>query len=200
MTLALLADLAQILAEAFLEPDADLKESLERVLASDPGPALAKPLRRMVKHSLGPTDQAVEYARLFLQARDSEVVHLFESVQARGHHMAPEILLPLQAIYEAADLSVQEALATPPDHLGLELACLGYLLAQVIEGEPADPAPILHLARRLLDDHLEPFLRQVGAQLPQVSARPYYLAASDLASVLVVEVRKALVEIQPTAC
>lgn len=195
MSLALLADLAQILAETFLEPDADLKEGLEQLLESGPAPVLAEPLGRMVQHSLNREDQPVEYARLFLHAKDADVVHLFESVQARGHHMAPEVLGPLQAIYEAADITLQEDVITPPDHLGLELACLSYLLGQVVEGDLAERDASIELAQRLLRDHLQPFVQTIAEQLPQISAHPYYQAASDLAGALLGESSKALAEI-----
>ncbi len=195
MSLALLADLAQILAEAFLEPDADLKEALEDLLNGDPSPSLAEPLARMARNTLALQDQAVEYTRLFLQARDTDVVHLFESVQARGHHLAPEVLEPLGAIYDEADISIQEELSVPPDHLGLELACLSYLLGQVIEGDLAERQRFAELARRLLGAHLKPLVKVVAEQLPQVSAHTYYLAASDLAAALLPETEKALAEI-----
>lgn len=195
MSLALLADLAQILAEAFLEPDADLREGLEQLLDGCPSPALAAPLGRMAASALAPGAQPVEYARLFLQARDTDVVHLFESVQARGHLMAPEVLEPLKAIYDEADISIQEDLAVPPDHLGLELACLSYLLGQIIEGDLVERTRFLELARRLLRDHLRPFVAEVAEQLPQVQAHPYYLAAVELASALIAEIEKALAEI-----
>ena len=194
MTLALLADLCQTLAEAFLEPGADLGEDLRALLDRGPGPALAGPLDRMVRNGLGEA-QAVEYARLFLHARDTDTVHLFESVQARGHHLAPEVLGPLQALYDAADLSPQEDLGLPPDHLGLELACLGHLLGQVAEGSPAERARVAELARRLIREHLRPFAARVAGQLPRVQAHPYYLAASDVASALWPEAEKALAEI-----
>ena len=93
MTIALLADLAQILAEAFLEPGADLKEGLAQLLDGCSDPALSDPLTRMARNGLNTEEQPVEYTRLFLQARDTDIVHLFESVQARGHHMAPEVLV-----------------------------------------------------------------------------------------------------------
>jgi TorA maturation chaperone TorD len=195
MTLALLADLAQILAEIFLEPNAQLKEGLEELLNDDPDPPFAEPLRRMVEHTLAPQDQSAEYARLFLHAKDTDTVHLFESAQARGHLMAPEVLGPLQAIYDEADISLQEDLTIPPDHLGLELACLNHLLGQVIEGDPARRLRYMELAQRLIRDHLRPLTAAVGEQLPQVVARPYYLAASQLAAALLQEVDKALAEI-----
>ena len=192
MTLTLLADLAQILAEAFLESDADLKEGLGELLRGGPSPSLADPLRRMAEHALGSTNQAVEYARLFLHAKDTDIVHLFESVQARGHHMAPEVLGSLRAIYDEADISLQEDLATPPDHLGLEFACLSYLLGQVVEGDLAERARFVALAQRLIRDHLRPLVALVVEQLPLVAAGPYYLAASQLASALLPEVEQAL--------
>ena len=195
MTLALQADLAQILAEAFLEPDADLKAGLQELLNNGPSPALAEPLRRMAECTLAPEEQPVEYARLFLHAKDTDIVHLFESVQARGHHMAPEVLEPLKAIYDEADISIQEDLGVPPDHLGLELACLSYLLGQVIEDDLTERPGWVALAQRLLREHLRPFVATVAEQLPQVSAHPYYLAASELASALLSETEKALVEI-----
>jgi TorA maturation chaperone TorD len=192
MTLALLADLAQILAEAFLEPDAELKEGLEELLSDLPDPSLEEPLRQMAKTTLSAEEQPVEYARLFLHAKDTDTVHLFESVQARGHQMAPEVLGPLQAIYDEADISVQEDLAVPPDHLGLELACLSYLLGQVIEGDLTERQRHMELAQRLIQDHLRPFTRMVAEQLPKVAAHPYYLAAARLAEALLPEVGKEL--------
>jgi TorA maturation chaperone TorD len=194
MSLALLADLAQILAEAFLEPDGDLKDGLDELLNNGPCPSLAEPLGRMAAHTLSPQDQPVEYARLFLHAKDTDVVHLFESVQARGHHMAPEVLGPLMAIYDEADISLQEDLAVPPDHLGLELACLSFLLGEVIEGDLAERPRFVELAQRLIRDHLRPLAATVAAQLPQVAAHPYYQAASELAVALLPEAEKALVE------
>jgi TorA maturation chaperone TorD len=194
MSLALLADLAQILAEAFLEPDADLKEGLGQLLDGCPGPSLASPLARMVEHALPPQDQPVEYARLFLHAKDTDTIHLFESVQARGHHMAPEVLEPLKAIYDEADITLQEDLGIPPDHLGLELACLSYLLGQVIEGDLAERVRFVELAQRLLREHLRPFVTVVAEQLPQVQAHPYYQAAGELAGALLPETEKALAE------
>lgn len=195
MTLALLADLAQILAEAFLEPDADLKEGLGQLLDGGPSPSLASPLSRMAQATLPPAEQAVEYARLFLHAKDTDTVHLFESVQARGHHMAPEVLGPLKAIYDGADISLQEDIGIPPDHLGLEFACLGYLLGQILEGDPAEAPRLAGLARQLIRGHIAPLVKVVGEQLPQVEAHPYYLAGADLAAALLPEVDKALSEI-----
>jgi len=195
MSLALLADLAQILAEAFLEPDADLKEGLERLRDGCPSSALAAPLGRMASSAPGAQDQPVEYARLFLHARETDTVHLFESVQARGHLMAPEVLEPLKAIYDDADISLQEDLAIPPDHLGLELACLSYLLGQAIEADPDEYLRLMELARRLIREHLRPFVAVVAEQLPQVQAHPYYLAAAELATALLPEAEKALAEI-----
>jgi len=194
MSLALLADLAQILAVVFLEPDADLKEGLGELLNSGPSPSLADPLRRMEANALASTDQPVEYARLFLHAQDTDTVHLFESVQARGHHMAPEVLDPIRAIYDEADISLQEDLGVPPDHLGLELACLNYLLTQAIEGDLAERPHFVELAQRLIRKHLLPFTAAILLQLSQVAAHAYYLAAAELAVALLPEVDKALVE------
>ncbi len=195
MSLALLADLTQILAEAFLEPDADLKEGLEELLSGCSSPDLTEPLGRMVAQALAPQDQPVEYARLFLHAKDTDTVHLFESVQARGHHMAPEVLGPLKAIYDAADITIQEELGIPPDHLGLELACLSYLLGQVIEGDLAERPRFVELSQRLLREHLRPFTAVVAEQLPGAASHPYYQAASDLAVALLPEVERELAEL-----
>lgn len=195
MPLALLADLSQFLAEAFLEPDADLKEGLEQLLIGCASPALAEPLSRMVQHALDATEQPVEYARLFLHAKDTDAVHLFESAQARGHLMAPEVIDPLQAIYDEADIGIQEDLAVPPDHLGLEFACLSYLLGQLIEGDLAEGPRYLELAQRLIQEHLRPFVALVAEQLAQVEAHPYYMAAGDLAVALLPETEKALAEL-----
>jgi TorA maturation chaperone TorD len=195
MTLALLADLAQILAEVFLEPDADLKEGLEELLIDLPSPSLAEPLSRMAEQTMARQDQPVEYARLFIHAKDTDTVHLFESVQTRGHLMAAEVIGPLQAIYDEADISVQEDLAVPPDHLGLELACLSHLLGQVIEGDLTEQPRFAELAQRLLLEHLRPLAVAVAKQLPQVAAHPYYLTASELTLALLKEVDEALATI-----
>lgn len=192
MSLALLADLTQILAEVFLEPDADLNTDLALLREGEVSPALAEPLGRMVENPLDATIQPVEYARLFLHAKDTDTVHLFESVQARGHHMAPEVLVPLKAIYDEADISLQEDLGIPPDHMGLELACLSFLLGEVIEGDLAERERLLALAQRLLREHLRPFVAAVAEQLPQVQAHAYYLAAAELALALLLEVQRAL--------
>ena len=195
MSLAQLADLAQILAEVFLEPDAELQEGLEALLQAAPGPLLSEPLARMVAQGLPAEDQPVEYARLFLHPKDTEAIHLFESVQARGHHLAPELLASLKAIHDAAEIAIQEDLGIPPDHLGLELACLSYLLSQVIEADPDERLRFVELAQRLLREHLHPLLTAVAARLPRASAHPYYQAASDLAGALCSESGKALAEI-----
>ncbi len=187
MTRAQLADLFEILSETFLEPGADLREPLGRLLASRPGGALEDRLRRMAGAVLDPESQAVEYARLFLHSREADVVHLYESVQARGHLMAPDILDPLKALYDAADLSVREGLGVPPDHLGLELACLAYLLRQAEEAPEARD-----LALTLVREHLAPLADAVAAQLPRIQPHPYFQAAADLAREGVAEAGRAL--------
>ena len=192
MSLALLADLTQILAEVFLEPDADLNTDLALLREGEVSPALAEPLGRMVENPLDRAAQPVEYARLFLHAKDTDVVHLFESVQARGHHMAPDVLVPLKAIYDEADISLQEGLGIPPDHLGLEFACLNFLLVQVIEGDLSETARFVTLAQRLIREHLLPFTQAVAKQLPLVEAHAYYLAATELALTLLLKVQGAL--------
>ena len=199
MSLATLADLSQLLAEVFLEPDIDLGDDLREALAQLQGeggsPTLLEPLARMAGSGLDLSAQPVEYARLFRHALTTDTIHLFESAQARGHLMAPAVIGPLQAIYDEADIAVQEDLATPPDHLGLELACLSYLLGQVVEGDLADRAAFVELAQRLLREHLQPFTAAVAEQLPQVAAHAYYLGAAELAVALVDEAGKALAEI-----
>lgn len=186
MALAFLAELSEVLAEVFLEPDAEPNERLGQLLDSGPGPSLVGPLRRMAEAIQDPEAQAVEYARLFMHSREADVVHLYGSVQARGFLMAPEVLGSLKEIYDGADISPQEDLLVPPDHLGLELACLGYLLEQLAEPDLASvEQERLHgLARRLIREHLEPLLRAVNTQLPQIQAHAYYLGAAELAQAL----------------
>ena len=187
MTLALLAELSETLAEVFLEPGADLNERLGQLLSSGPGPSLYAPLRRMADARQDSESQAVEYARLFMHSREADVVHLYGSVQARGFLMAPEILGPLKEIYDGADISPQEDLLIPPDHLGLELACLGYLLEQLEDAEAAEPSErerLTALALRLIREHLEPLVRAVATQLPRIQAHAYYQGAAELAQEL----------------
>ena len=186
MALALLAELSETLAEVFLEPDADLNGRLGQLLSSGPGPSLYAPLKRMADVVQDTEAQAVEYARLFMHSREADVVHLYGSVQARGFLMAPEVLGSLKEIYDGADISPQEDLFVPPDHLGLELACLSYLLEQLAEPdlENAERERLRSLARRLLREHLDPLVRAIGTQLPQIHAHAYYLGAAELAQAL----------------
>ena len=183
MALALLAELSETLAEVFLEPDADLNGRLGQLLSSGPGPSLYAPLKRMADAIQDTEAQAVEYARLFMHSREADVIHLYGSVQARGFLMAPEVIASLKAIYDEADISPQEDLLIPPDHLGLELACLGYLLEQLAEPdlEAAERERLRSLTRRLVREHMDPLVRAVSTQLPQVHAHAYYLGAAELA-------------------
>ena len=195
MSLATFADLAQLLAEVFLEPDTDLGPDLEAAMAASDGlsPALREPLAQMVAAPLNDQDRAVEYARLFLHALEGDPVHLFASVQARGHHQAPDVLGPLQAIHDEADLSLQDDLGVPPDHLGLELACLSAILGQSLDApDPAEEARLQALALRLLREHLRPLTDAVARQLPSAAPAPYFQAAADLVVALLDELDREL--------
>lgn len=195
MTLALTADLAQLLAEVFLEPDTDLGPDLEAALAASGGlpPALQQALAQMVAAPLADQDRSVEYARLFLHALEGDPIHLFASVQARGHHQAPDILGPLKAIHDEADLSLQDDLGVPPDHLGLELACLSAILGQSLEAsDPVEEERLQALALRLLQEHLRPLTAAVSRQLPSVAPAPYFQAAADLVAALLDELEREL--------
>lgn len=195
MSLATFADLAQLLAEVFLEPDLDLGPDLAAALAasSDLPPALQEPLARLVAAPLDDQDRSVEYARLFLHALEGDPVHLFASVQARGHHQAPDILGPLKAIHDEADLSLQDDLGVPPDHLGLELACLSAILGQALDAsEAAEEQRLQALALRLLREHLRPLSAAISRQLPSATPAPYFQAASDLVAALLDDLDRAL--------
>lgn len=193
MALPFLSDLAQLLAEAFLEPEAELQERAGALRADAPA-AAASLLGALAAVPRDTEAQAVEYTRLFLHGRDHEPIHLFESVQTRGHHLAPDILERLKAIYDGADISLQEGLAVPPDHLGLELACLGYLLAEAHQGDLAKRKAHAALAQRLIQDHLAPLVASVRTHLPHLAPAPAYAAAASLASLLLAESMKALAE------
>ena len=195
MTLALMADLAQLLAEVLLEPDTDLGPDLEAALAASDGasPALQEPLARMVASPLSGQDRPVEYARLFLHALEGDPVHLFGSVQARGHHQSPDILGPLMAIHDEADLSLQDDLGVPPDHLGLELACLSAILGQALDAsDPAEEERLQALALRLIREHLRPLTDAVARQVPSAAPAPYFQAAADLVVALLDELDREL--------
>ena len=195
MTLALMADLAQLLAEVFLEPDTDLGPDLEAALAASDGlsPALRGPLAQLVAAPLNDQDRSVEYARLFLHPLEGDPVHLFASVQTRGHHQAPDILGPLKAIHDEADLSLQDGLGVPPDHLGLELACLSAILGQSLEApDPVEEERLRALALRLIREHLRPLSDAVARQLPSAAPAPYFQAAADLVAGLLDELDREL--------
>ncbi len=195
MSLATFADLAQLLAEVFLEPDTDLGPDLEAALGSGDGlpPALQAPLAQMVAAPLNDQDRPVEYTRLFLQALEGDPVHLFASVQARGHHQAPDILGPLKAIHDEADLSLQDDLGVPPDHLGLELACLSAILGQSLDAsDPVEEERLQALALRLLREHLHPLSAAVSRQLPSAAPAPYFQAGADRVAALLDELEREL--------
>jgi TorA maturation chaperone TorD len=93
--------------------------------------------------------------------------------------MAPECLEDLRSILREADIRLRPDLSIPPDHLGLELEILAYLLAGLNDQPPAGAGagPWANLLRRLLGSHLLPFAHDFVPKLEAASPHPYFGAA-----------------------
>lgn len=179
-----LSQVLSLLAEVFLEPEADIKVRLLELLArwEEDGltpPGIQAPLRAMVAHCPGPRDQAVEFVRLFLHGTAAATVHPYESVQMRGSLMAPECVDDLRDLYGAAGVQPRQSMHLPPDHLGMELDFLAYLLNRVASSRRREREQFRSLAVHLLRDHLLPFATTFGAKLSSADPHPYFAGAGE---------------------
>ena len=173
-----------LLAEVFLEPEGDIKVRLQDLLSVGPGEreaddGLIRPLTAMVHECPTAREQAVEFVRLFLHGPNGATVHPYESVQLRGTLMAPECVDDLRALHEAAGVRPRAGSKVPPDHLGLELDFLAYLLGHASEGSEVEREKFRGLAGRLLRDHLRPFTEGFTGQLAKAQPHPYFAAAGE---------------------
>ena len=178
MVLESLAGVIELLSEVFLDPEADVKLRA-RALADDASlPAgLREALRELAEASGNPREQSVEYVRLFLHGTTGATVHPYESVQLKGRLMDPDVLGNLKALFARADIRPRADLAMPPDHIGLELELLGYLLRCARTGGAEETEA---LARDFMAAHVAPFSAALAAALDGAEPGRYYGTAGKV--------------------
>ncbi len=178
-----LSSVFSLLSEVFLEPEADVKVRLGEVLAfcpvNCPGlEGLPKALQGMIENCEPPNGQAMEFVRLFLHGNGNATVHPYESVYTHGHLMAPECLDDWRALHEEVGIHPRGTLHVPPDHLGLELEFLAYVLSRIAsEGDHAESQRVRAAAETALRRHLVPFSRRFVARLSGAGPSTYYASA-----------------------
>lgn len=173
-----------VLSEVFLEPEADVKVRLSEILARCPSycaslKGLEAALAGMEKHCGPSQSQAVEFVRLFLHGSGNATVHPYESVYTHGRLMAPECMEDLRALHEAADIRPRTGVSLPPDHLGLELEFLAFVLVRATESEASEAQRWQGIAETLLRRHLVPFGRHFVMRLGEARPHPYYAYAGE---------------------
>jgi TorA maturation chaperone TorD len=176
-----------LLSEVFMEPEADVKVRLQALLERCPErcpglEGLPQALRGMVSSCEPPHDQALEYVRLFLHGNGTPTVHPYESVFTHNRLMDPECLEDLRKLHGAAGLRPKKGLPVPPDHLGLELEFLSFILRSREEsrgGGAGVGTPWEAIAEGMLRSHLVPFARQFKRRLDEARPSAYYAHAAD---------------------
>lgn len=175
------------------EPDA----ALARELRDLPGFAACVPPDDLLPSWLD--DVAVEHQRLFGQN-----VYPYESV-----FVDPELLLNTAAtervvrLYRLCGFDPAGARAGAPDHLGLELRCLGHLVAledrAAGDGDRDAAAHARRLQARCLREHLARWAPLCCLAVRRVTVEPLYRELADLTLDLVLEDLAALVPVEPAA-
>ncbi len=182
--LASLSGVFAVLSEVFLEPEADVKIRLAELLNQCPVhcpglEGLPVALAGMLEHCDPSQRQAVEYVRLFLHGSGNPTVHPYESVYTHGRLMAPECLEDLRALHEAAGIRPRTGVSLPPDHLGLELEFLAYVLERVAGPAGTEAQGWQTIAETLLRRHLVPFGRHFVRRLEEAKPHLYYACAGE---------------------
>ena len=180
--LGALSSVFAILSEVFLEPEADVKLRLAEILGRCPSncpglDGLPVSLAGMLKYCDGSQAQAVEYVRLFLHGSGCPAVHPYESIYTCGRLMAPECLDDLRALHEVAGLRPGPGVSLPPDHLGLELEFLAFVVEQIIEPDGSQTEQWKVIAEKLLRRHMVPFSRLFVGRLGEANPHLYYASA-----------------------
>lgn len=174
--------LLALLSEVFLDPEADPLGRLQNLSERASDPLLREGVQALRQALNDPREVSVAFVRLFLHSDRGQTVHPYESVYRSGRLMDPDCLAELKVLYDAGDVHPRDDLKVPPDHLGLELEFLAYLLEQGAErpeGSP-DRQAFLALAARLLEEHLLPFTGAFLKHLYAADPHPLYLWAGRL--------------------
>ncbi|HNX50865.1 MAG TPA: molecular chaperone TorD family protein, partial [Thermoanaerobaculaceae bacterium] len=127
-TPAIVAEVLDLLAEAWLEPGSDVRERagvLGRRAAGVALEPLARALATLATSSAG--ELAVEYARVFLHGRPA-TAHPHESFYRTGLIGDPDVTAELGELLAAAGVDAGASRAVLPDHLGIELDLLALLV------------------------------------------------------------------------
>jgi TorA maturation chaperone TorD len=187
MSITEFSELFEILSEVFLDPEADVKLRLSALaggLSDDGGvlESLRSPIQEIVRLGDDKRRLAVEYVRLFMHGTTNPTVHPYESVQSRGRLMDHECLQDLRNLFDRADVRPREDVAMPPDHLGLELEFLAFVLGNLASA-PAGSISFEHwrsIAADTVESHLLPFGRKIVAHLDEADPDPYYRLSSQV--------------------
>jgi len=179
-----LSDVFAVLSEVFIEPEADIKLRLAEILNRCPSDCsgldgLPAALAGMLKHCDRSQPQAVEFVRLFLHGSGCPAVHPYESIYTHGRLMAPECMEDLRALHEAAGIRPRTGVSLPPDHLGLELEFLAFILERVTVSDGAEARQWKTITETLLRRHLVPFGRHFVGRLEEAHPNPYYANAGE---------------------
>lgn len=173
-----------------------------RLYLEEPDAALARELRDLPGFAacVPPDDRlpawldevAVEHQRLFGQN-----VYPYESI-----FVDPELLLNTAAtervvrLYRLCNFDPAGARAGAPDHLGLELRCLGHLVAledrAAGDGDREAGARARRLRARCLREHLARWAPPCCLAIRRVTAEPLYRELADLTLDLILEDLAAL--------
>jgi len=178
-----LATVLDVLAEIYLQPDADVREKAARLadderLAGAEFESLAVDLRFLGNAPAGELE--IEYVRLFLHGRPV-TAHPYESFYRGGQLLDEACLDDLEALLAAAGVEPGGNRVTP-DHLGVELDFLALLVAGLADEdlEQRQREAVRHLAERLLFDHLTGFVEAFVARVQASEPDPYHQAATQL--------------------
>ncbi len=187
MSLIEFAELFEILSEVFLDPEADVKLRMSslagRFTPDEPDLAALRPdLEALAGLGEDPRQLAVEYVRLFMHGTTNQTVHPYESVQSRGRLMDQECLQDLRQLFDRADVRPRDDVAMPPDHLGLELEFMAFVLGNLARssGDGHSREHWQAIAEGMLNGHLMPFVRNFSARLEKAGPEPYYRLACRL--------------------
>jgi TorA maturation chaperone TorD len=178
-----LATVLDLLAEIYLQPDADIREKTARLadderLAATELESVASDLRFL--GNAPDAELEVEYVRLFLHGGWG-TAHPYESFYRSGQLADEACLDDLESLLAAAGVEPDGHRVTP-DHLGVELDFLALLLAGLADEDldQRECESIRHLAERLLLDHLTDFVAAFVARVQGAGPDPYHQAATQL--------------------